>query len=370
MKPFAIGWGILLISASFATAQPAEPVEKNSTSIWSPKAAAGYLDSRQLWWQGWDRAQKDHGTTCVSCHTVLPYALGRPALRRALGEQKPSPAELTMLSYVEKRATLWDEVEPFYKEERGVGKEAQSRGTESIFNALILSRYDAAAGGHMRDITRKAFGSVWALQIQSGASAGSWNWINFDNGPWESNESQYWGSTLAALAIGGAPDAYRKEPGIQAGVDSLRGYLKREYAAQPLINKVSALWAASVLDGILSAEERKELASALASKQQKDGGWSLTDLGAWKRHDNTPLETRPDGFATGLTALALRESGVAARDSRSLQQALNWLAANQQTEDGLWPAWSINKQRDPKSDIGKFMTDAATAYAVLALEKK
>jgi hypothetical protein len=33
----------------------------------------------------------------------------------------------------------------------------------------------------------------------------------------------------------------------------------------------------------------------------------------------------------------------------------------------MWRAASVNKNRDPASDVGKFMTDAATAYAVIAL---
>jgi hypothetical protein len=54
-----------------------------------------------------------------------------------------------------------------------------------------------------------------------------------------------------------------------------------------------------------------------------------------------------------------------AADYAKLKRATAWLVASQ--EDGAWPATYLNRERDPDSDIGKFMRDAATVLAVLAL---
>ena len=91
-----------------------------------------------------------------------------------------------------------------------------------------------------------------------------------------------------------------------------------------------------------------------ASKQQPDGGWSVTDLGTWKRRDDkTAEETRSDGLATGLTVLALEQSGVA-RNVPQAKRGLAWLAQNQSQDEGKWSAWSLNKKRDPSTDNRAF----------------
>ncbi len=84
---------------------------------WDQAAAADYLDQRQAWWRTWPVAARDHDTSCVSCHTTLPYALARHALRPALGETGPTLPEIDLLEDVGKRVALWNEVDPYYPDQ-------------------------------------------------------------------------------------------------------------------------------------------------------------------------------------------------------------------------------------------------------------
>lgn len=336
---------------------------------WDPKAAAAYLDHRQSWWMEWPRAARDHETFCVSCHTALPYALARPALRKALAEETPTEDERRLLDNVRKRVRLWNEVAPFYSDaDRGPHKTAESRGTESVLNALILASSEAQSR-QLSDAARAAFDHMWSEQQSEGSNKGAWMWLRFANEPWEADDSNFFGASLAAIAAGTAPGNYRARPDIQNHIQTLRDYLNRESAAQPIFNRVVLLWASARLPGLLKPEQQRAIIKEVLAKQQADGGWSLSSLaGAWKRHDGTPQETKSDGYATGLIAFALQQAGLSPR-SAPCQRAIAWLAANQNKAEGNWPAYSLNNDAEHhlSPDTTRFMNDAATAYAVLAL---
>src|SRR5579883_877870 len=316
---------------------------------WNPAAAASYLDNRAEWWAKWPSAARDHGTFCVSCHTAVPYALVRPALRTVLQEKGPSAPEQALTANVSQRVKLWADVEPFYKSSPDApDRSTGSRGTEAVLNALILP--DSA----------DAWRNMWGMQIVDGPNRGAFAWLDFHNRPWEANDSQYYGTALAAVVVSRHSAADRDRPEVSALID----YLRREYAKQSLINQVVVLWASPGLPGLLTETEKAALKQELAKRQHEDGGWSLTDLaGDWSRRDKTPLETVSDGYATGLTAYALTCAKTSTSDP-SLQHARQWLAGHQSAEDGRWLAYSMNKKRDLHSDVGRFMSDAATAYAV------
>ena len=139
---------------------------------WDARAAAAYLDKRADWWLHWPTAARDHETQCVSCHTALPYALARPALRMPLGEQSAAAPERLLYANVIKRVSLWNEVEPFYPDQtRGLPKTSESRGTEAVMNALILATRDAPTGEPQRRRTEGVRQSV-AAAVQGGRLQG------------------------------------------------------------------------------------------------------------------------------------------------------------------------------------------------------
>ena len=352
--------------------------ESKTTNSWDEKSAATYLDERAGWWMDWPLAERDHGTFCISCHTAVPYALARPTLRKALAEEGPSANERRLLDNVRKRVRLWEEIGPFYSDQYDVQKAAESRGTESILNALILASYDAQNGRLSAD-TRAAFNNMWALQRTTGDKKGGWAWLRFNAEPWEADDSEYYGAALAAVAVGTAPENYRSIPKIQNNLQLLREYMDREYAAQSTINRVAVLWASVKLPGLIKREQQQSIINEVLSKQQEDGGWRLSSLAwtwsgwrlssiakMWLHTDATPLEGRSDGYATGLIVFTLEQAGMSCANVH-LKQGISWLIDNQSKTEGRWPAYSLNKRRDPFSNVGRFMSDAATAYAVLAL---
>jgi squalene-hopene/tetraprenyl-beta-curcumene cyclase len=357
--------GLCLVVAVSATHPRAEA---DPSTAWNKKAAAAYLDQRATWWTTWPNAQRDHQTFCISCHTALPYALARPVLGRSLGETAPSAGEAALIANVTKRVTMWREVEPFYPDQlRGIPKTSESRATEAILNAVILSRRDAGRGA-LSDEGRRALDNMWALQMKTGEQTGAWTWLQFHNEPWEGDSSAFHGATLAAIAAQTAPGGYAASPENVDRLKALHEYLRKKNETQPLLSRAMLLWASTTSATLLARDQQQAIVEALLRAQQDDGGWSTASLGSWKRADGTPLDTRTDGYATGLVTLVL-ESAAAARVQPQVTRGLAWLAAHQDPASGSWFAASLNKQRDPASDAGKFMSDAATAYAVLALTR-
>src|ERR1700730_10860908 len=215
----AVGWRMEIRAGGSsdpdAVANRLDQPKTKIASSWDQKAAAAYLDQRASWWMEWPKAARDHETFCVSCHTAVPYALSRPALRNALAEKAPSANERRLLDNVTKRVLLWKEVAPFSSDaDRGAYKTAESRGTESVLNALILASNDAQSG-RLSDDTRAAFDNMWAEQQTAGDNAGAWSWLRFRNEPWEADDSDFYGAALAAVATGTAPEHYIATPEIE-----------------------------------------------------------------------------------------------------------------------------------------------------------
>lgn len=376
----AVVGALFLASLTIRAAAPGD-----DPGTWDKAAAARYLDARMDVW--WTKAKPlksgDTETKCLSCHTAVPYALARPVLRKAMGVTAATAHEATIFETVRTRMAHIDAQQPFY--DHTEDKKVESRGVEAVMNAFLLTSRDLDTAATAPDaLTQQAIARLWTVQREDGA----WDWLNFGLEPYESSDALFHGATVAALAAGSPTGRLASADAAgKAGAQKLRAYLSANVATQRLFNRTWALLASSRLSGVLTTSQREALVRDLAASQRPDGGWSLADLGEWRWSKTAGPFAAPgqvdsaligvsDAYATGLVVYAMKQAGLGNRPA--VQKGLAWLRANQQAgspADAAWAPWrahSLNFDREHGGDKGEpwrrmFMSDLATAFAVLAL---
>jgi squalene-hopene/tetraprenyl-beta-curcumene cyclase len=352
-------------------------------SDWDRPEAAKYLDDRiDLWLGSAKQLQTGDGkVTCISCHTVVPYLLVRPALRKAMQVTGLTSQEARLLDNITRRVeTGWNRASMSDTDPGG------EQGTEEVLNALVLARHDVDEGKlRASEITRRAFRRLWETQRPDGA----WDWMDFAQEPDESAAARFYGATLAAVAVSNVPRLWGGSEGYSTYSEGkLRGYLRENYSRQNLYNRVWMLLASAHWPGLLTQPECKELIAELKLKQNRDGGWSLYGLGPWRWSKTNPpfgpsgkldltLLEQSDGYATGLITYALLQMRVPAANA-VLVRSTGWLKSNQQeiqVDQYRWKCWrapSLNHVHEPGSARDgawerMMMSDLATAFGALAL---
>jgi squalene-hopene/tetraprenyl-beta-curcumene cyclase len=379
------------VLAATVAAQQAAP-SKGGSGSWDPAAAAAYLDSRMdLWFTNGTKLKTgDTLTTCISCHAGLAYALARPVLRRIMHVDTPSTQEARLIDETTRRVETYSTHQVLYDfNER---RQIESRGTEAVLNAVILTSADAAK--NLREPgapTKKALARLWETQ----RADGRWDWLEFGLEPWETTEAAYHGATFAAFAAGTARGPH--DAVATAGIERLRTYLSANYQAQHLYNRTWALLASARLNHVVTDAQRKALIDDLVRAQREDGGWSLEAMGPWRWSKTAPpvrspgdldaaLLAQSDGYATGLVVYTLKQTGVAPSHA-AIRKGIQWLETNQRklpvpdVPGRGWQSHSLNYDREHGSltydralggEKGEpwrrlFMSDTATAFAILAL---
>jgi hypothetical protein len=359
---------------------------RTASGGWDREGTARYLDERMnIWFASAKKLRTGQAeTSCVSCHTTVPYMFARPVLRRAMRVSAATPQEMRLIEEATRRVESYGDHQLLY--DHNESKKLESRGTEAVLNALVLACADAAQSrGEPSGPTKKAFERLWETQRPDGA----WDWLNFGLEPFESVDGAYYGATLTAIAIGIAPGASgNRAAETKDGIERLRRYLKEHYASQKLFNRIWVLLASTRFDNLLTKTQREALVTEIKSRQQDDGGWALNSLGTWTWGKtvapfeapgtlDSSLLSKSDGYATGLIVYTLRQAGFPTGHP-VVSRGLQWLRANQRevrAGQQVWTAWrahSLNFDREHGGEKGEpwrrmFMSDSATAFAALAL---
>lgn len=301
-----------------------EPLAKE----FSMQQAARFLDSASLdWQQSWQ---------CFTCHTNVSYLIARPSISAT------APAHLLVRKHAEELVSLrWEEVGP------------RSHG-EVVAVAAAMALNDAATTGKLHPLTRQALDRMWTVQRPEG----DWKWPTRCGWPPMETDEHY-GVTLAAVAVGNAPDDYIKTPSAQAGLDKIRTYLKSNPPAN-LHHKAMVLWASQKVDGLMTSDEQKRVIAELIAAERPTGGWAFSRMFPWTRADGKEQDFESsDGYGTGFVIFVLRKAGVPPEEP-AIARGVAWLKTHQRAS-GRWFTRSLNKDNE------HFISHAGTAYSVMAL---
>jgi hypothetical protein len=361
-RQIALCAGLALVAANQAF--PDDPA-------WDPQAAERFLQDRQHAWLDFTakRAEERHqpqNVACASCHTVLPGLMAETALARTLGSQGPSAFEVVLTDRIRDKVMRPDEPQN--------ARFGYLRSAEPIIYALVLTLDDREQ--RRATLSREAeegLRRMWSEQIRAGDNRGSWAWPDTSLDPWETPESVYYGTALAAQAVGYAPADYLGRPELKEPIAEMAHYLRQRFHGQILHHRLAALWASASVPDIVSSEDREATLDELWRGQNADGGWSWRALGPWKPRPDSYVAAvatgrDSDGYATAFAACSLRQAGLA-MSTPQLRNALAWLASHQNPKTGGWEAKSLNGLYPNDPVLGHLMGDAASAYAVMALSK-
>ena len=221
-----------------------------------------------------------------------------------------------------------------------------------------LTLNDAQTTGKLSEVAREVLDIMWTVQRPDGG----WKWPDCNYAPMEIDD--HYGATVAALAVGMAPDGYSETPQARAGLVKLREYFENN-PPKWLHHRAMLAWCSIRIDGIATEEERQRTLAELLAMQLVDGGWStagfLTDWKGLARDDGQPLDTKTsDGYGTGLVIVVARELGVPAEDPR-LRRGIGWIHSHQR-ESGKWFT------RSPVNEARNLISNVGSAYVVLALQ--
>ena len=212
--------------------------------------------------------------------------------------------------------------------------------------------------------SQKAFDQLWALQSSEGPSKGGWRWYAANLDPWENAESGRYGASLAAVALTQTPAEYRETAKVREQAAALNAYLMDSIDSRRLHDRLALLLARSFIPDSLRQSITADALAQAAGRRRMDDRIARTVDGSPRcaalRHAGS------NAYATAFTAVALLRGGVPASDPK-LAKALTWLQSHQDPATGAWAAMSMNKRYPEGSMESRFMQDAATAFASLAL---